>query len=46
MGVMVELRNGAVGVCFEERDRTSHRNALLQSACLCMSSDMRHRETS
>ena len=36
IGVMVELRNSAVGVSSDDRDRTSHRNTLPQSVCLCL----------
>jgi hypothetical protein len=36
MGIVVELRNSAVGVCSDHRDRTRHRNALPQSVCLCL----------
>jgi hypothetical protein len=36
MGIMVELRNSAVGVYSNDMDTASHRDALPQSVCLCL----------
>jgi hypothetical protein len=36
IGVMVELRNSAVGVYSDDSVRTTHRNAIRQSVCWCL----------